>query len=143
RAAAPARRGCRAQGHEGLERSADRHVAPAGDYAVGARATGRVMLARVLSIAFARGGLLALIGLAAGGSGLAAQDPTSPTVAALIETAADTARRTIFLRAQRLVNDGNGAEGRALLDSLLNATEPRAPEEAEILFWRATLAESW
>ena len=101
------------------------------------------MRARELKFVFARGALLALIGLAGGGSGLAAQDPTSPTVTALIETAADTARRTIFLRAQRLVNDGNGAEGRALLDSLLNATEPRAPEEAEILFWRATLAESW
>ncbi len=46
-------------------------------------------------------------------------------------------------RAQRLVNDGNGAEGRAVLDSILNATEPQSPEEAEALFWRATLAESW
>lgn len=55
----------------------------------------------------------------------------------------DSARTLVFQRAQRLVNDGNGAEGRGLLDSLLNATPPRAPEEAEILFWRATLAESW
>lgn len=55
----------------------------------------------------------------------------------------DSARTLVFKRAQRLVNDGNGAEGRGLLDSLLNATAPRAPEEAEILFWRATLAESW
>lgn len=49
----------------------------------------------------------------------------------------------VFRRAQRLVNDGNGAEGRRLVDSVLNATEPRSPEEAEALFWRATLAESW
>jgi septal ring-binding cell division protein DamX len=46
-------------------------------------------------------------------------------------------------RAQRLVNDGVGAEGRALLDSLLERTEPRSGQEAEVLFWRATLAESW
>jgi len=59
-------------------------------------------------------------------------------------TVADSAaRRTVFQRAQRLVNDGNGAEGRALLDSLLNATEPRSAAEAEVLFQRATIAESW
>ncbi len=58
-------------------------------------------------------------------------------------TGAAAQRVQIFLRAQRLVNDGNGAEGRALVDSLLNATEPRSADEAEVLFWRATLAESW
>lgn len=52
-------------------------------------------------------------------------------------------RAAIFQRAQRLVNDGNGPEGRALVDSLLNATEPRSAAEAEVLFWRATLAENW
>lgn len=52
-------------------------------------------------------------------------------------------RAELYRRAQRLVNDGNGREGRAIVDSLLNATEPRSPEEAEVLFWRATLAESW
>jgi len=46
-------------------------------------------------------------------------------------------------RAQRLVSEGNGAEGRALLDTLLERTEPRSAAEAEGLFWRATLAESW
>ncbi len=59
-------------------------------------------------------------------------------------TVADSAaRRTVFQRAQRLVNDGNGADGRTLLDSLLNATEPRSAAEAEVLFQRATIAESW
>lgn len=52
-------------------------------------------------------------------------------------------RAAVFQRAQRLVNDGHGSEGRALVDSLLNATAPRSPEEAEVLHWRATLAESW
>jgi len=46
-------------------------------------------------------------------------------------------------RAQRMVNDGYGVEGRALLDSILNASEPKSPAEAEALFWRATLSESW
>lgn len=55
----------------------------------------------------------------------------------------ETARTAAIQRAQRLVNDGSGAEGRAIIDSLLNATEPRSTDEAEILFWRATLAESW
>lgn len=57
-------------------------------------------------------------------------------------TRADSVQ-AVFRRAQRLVNDGQGAEGRALVDSMLNAAEPRSPEEAEALFWRATLAESW
>ncbi|WKW13627.1 SPOR domain-containing protein [Pseudogemmatithrix spongiicola] len=52
-------------------------------------------------------------------------------------------RAEIYRRAQRLVNDGYGTEGRALVDSLLNATAPRSADEAEVLFWRATLAENW
>lgn len=49
----------------------------------------------------------------------------------------------VFRRAQRMVNDGNGAAGRALVDSVLDAAPPGTPEEAEALWWRATLAESW
>lgn len=49
----------------------------------------------------------------------------------------------VFRRAQQLINDGSGAEGRALIDSVLEASAPRSPAEAEALFWRATLAESW
>lgn len=48
-----------------------------------------------------------------------------------------------YRRAQRLVTDGQGAEGRALMDSLVNAAEPGSSAEADALFWRATLAESW
>lgn len=60
------------------------------------------------------------------------------------QTPADSAaRRDVFQRAQRLVNDGNGVAGRAVLDSLLTATVPRSPAEAEVLFQRATIAESW
>lgn len=57
-------------------------------------------------------------------------------------TRADSAQ-AIFRRAQRLVTDGQGAEGRALADSMVNAAEPGSPAEAEALYWRATLAESW
>lgn len=49
----------------------------------------------------------------------------------------------LLRRAQRLVNDGQGAEGRALVDSILDAAEPLSPEEGEALYWRARLAESW
>lgn len=77
---------------------------------------------------------LALLVVAAATDELAAQQaPPTP---------ADTVQ-PVFRRAQRLVSDGHGAEGRALVDSVLNATEPRSPEEAEALYWRATLAASW
>lgn len=55
----------------------------------------------------------------------------------------DTTAAAVFRRAQRLVNDGQGVEGRALVDSMLNAAEPRSSAEAEALYWRAMLAESW
>lgn len=72
----------------------------------------------------------ALLPLQARAQGEAAPAPNAP-------------RAEIYRRAQRLVNDGYGAEGRALVDSLLNATAPRSADEAEVLFWRATLAENW
>jgi cell division septation protein DedD len=73
---------------------------------------------------------------------------TSPAFAQAVVSAQGPATRAdsmsiLFRRAQRLVNDGAGAEGRALVDSVLESTEPRSPEEAEALYWRATLAESW
>lgn len=46
----------------------------------------------------------------------------------------------VFVRAQALVSDGNGAAGRALIDSLIGATPPTAPLYPQALFWRATLA---
>ena len=47
---------------------------------------------------------------------------------------------TMFLRARRLVADGNGAAGRALADSLLTAATPGTLRYAEALFWRASVA---
>jgi len=46
----------------------------------------------------------------------------------------------VFVRAQGLVSDGNGAAGRALVDSVLKATPPYAPLYPVALFWRASLA---
>lgn len=46
----------------------------------------------------------------------------------------------VFVRAQTLVSDGNGVAGRALIDSVIAATQPSARLYPEALFWRATLA---
>src|SRR5438874_6956325 len=48
----------------------------------------------------------------------------------------------VFARAQALVSDGNGAAGRALIDSVIAATPPIAPLYPQALFWRASLAAS-
>lgn len=92
-------------------------------------------MARQLCVRFALGMMLS----ASMSQPICAQDSSAAVSAAAVSAA----RAQVFVRAQRLVNDGSGADGRALVDSLLNATEPRSVEEAEVLFWRATIAESW
>ncbi len=47
---------------------------------------------------------------------------------------------SLFTRAQRLVNEGAGAEARALLDSLVRATPDGTEARAQALFWRGQLA---
>lgn len=76
---------------------------------------------------------------------LAAQQPQSPppTVRPSAPPQPVDTVPMVFRRAQRMVNDGNGAAGRALIDSVLSASQPRSATEAEALYWRATLAESW
>src|ERR1700682_3928241 len=61
---------------------------------------------------------------------------------ATMAVAQTTTRPTdpVFVRAQALVSDGNGVAGRALIDSVLAATQPGARLYPEALFWRATLA---
>ena len=49
---------------------------------------------------------------------------------------------SVLRRAQRAVGEGNGAAGRALVDSVLAATPTGSPRFAEALFWRAALGES-
>ena len=46
----------------------------------------------------------------------------------------------VFLRAQEMVSDGNAAAGRAIVDSIVNATTLTSPRYPEALFWRASLA---
>jgi cell division protein FtsN len=62
--------------------------------------------------------------------------------AATLAAAQAAARPTdpVFVRAQTLVSDGNGVAGRALIDSVIAATQPTARLYPEALFWRATLA---
>ncbi len=53
-----------------------------------------------------------------------------------------TAGDAVFRRAITLVNDGEGAAGRTLLDSMVTAARPGSLELAEALYWRATVAPS-
>lgn len=48
----------------------------------------------------------------------------------------------VFVRAQAMVSDGNATAGRALVDSIVNATALTSPLYVEALFWKASLASS-
>lgn len=54
--------------------------------------------------------------------------------------AASDPRDTLFLRARRLVAGGNGAAGRALVDSALGASAAGTTEYATALYWRGALS---
>lgn len=45
-----------------------------------------------------------------------------------------------FLRAQALVNDGNAAAGRAIVDSMIAVAAPGSNDYAEAVFWRGVFA---
>ncbi|HUR91319.1 MAG TPA: SPOR domain-containing protein [Gemmatimonadaceae bacterium] len=68
------------------------------------------------------------------------------TIAALLLAAATTSvsaqstSSAVYARAQTLVSEGQGAEGRALVDSMYRISAPSSNERAEALFWRASLA---
>jgi TolA-binding protein len=47
---------------------------------------------------------------------------------------------SLFRRAERLVREGHGEAGRALVDTLLAATRPGSAQHAQALYWRASLA---
>ena len=53
---------------------------------------------------------------------------------------ATDARDTLFLRARRLVAGGNGAAGRALVDSAVAAAASGTTEYATALYWRGALS---
>ena len=50
------------------------------------------------------------------------------------------ANDSLFRRARRMVSEGNGAAGRALVDSLLAATDPSTPAFGDALYWHGALA---
>lgn len=58
----------------------------------------------------------------------------------LTDAGAQTVTDPVFARAQTLVSEGQGAQGRALVDSMYRLSAPASAERVEALFWRATLA---
>lgn len=50
------------------------------------------------------------------------------------------ANDSLFRRARRMVSEGNGAAGRALVDSLLGAADPSTPAYGDALYWHGALA---
>ncbi|HET7459310.1 MAG TPA: SPOR domain-containing protein [Gemmatimonadaceae bacterium] len=85
----------------------------------------------------------ALVAAAVGGasSPAGAQERQQPDVVRGVGATPEDARAgAAFARAQRLVAEGQGAAGRAIVDSTLGATAPTSPVYAEGLFWRASLA---
>lgn len=50
------------------------------------------------------------------------------------------ANDSLFRRARRMVSEGNGAAGRALVDSLLATTDPSTPAYGDALYWHGALA---
>jgi cell division septation protein DedD len=71
---------------------------------------------------------------------LAAVAAVAATVGAQGSAARSTAADSVFHRAIALVDDGEGAAGRALLDSMVLNTRAGSLEHAEALYWRATVA---
>src|SRR5688500_7538553 len=63
----------------------------------------------------------------------------SVTAAAQGQTTARAAEAALA-RAHEVASDGNGAGGRALIDSIVRATPPASPVYPQALFWRASLA---
>lgn len=57
-----------------------------------------------------------------------------------VQAWAQSSPESVFSRAQTLVSEGQGAQGRALVDSMYRASPPASNERAEALFWRASLA---
>ena len=58
----------------------------------------------------------------------------------VITVSASAVAAPVFARAQRLVAEGQGAAGRAIVDSVIRASAEGSDVFAEALFWRASLA---
>jgi len=67
--------------------------------------------------------------ISAAATGVKAQAPSQAT-------------ESVFVRAQRMVTAGQDSAGRAVVDSVLQATAEGTPRYAEALFWRATFSKT-
>lgn len=74
-----------------------------------------------MSRAFLCGAILAIAPIVAGAQGQVGVNP-------------------VYRRAQTMVNDGNAAAGRALVDSMIAVAAPGSNDHAEGIYWRAVLA---
>src|SRR5688572_21844742 len=62
-------------------------------------------------------------------------------VCPIVATAqATTGLNPVYRRAQAMVNDGNAAAGRALIDSMISVAAPGSNDYAEGVYWRAVLS---
>src|SRR6476469_5214611 len=69
-----------------------------------------------------------------------AQTTAADTVPGVAAPIARPATDSLYRRARRLVAEGNGVAGRALVDSLLRAADPAMPAYGDALYWRGALA---
>ena len=72
----------------------------------------------------------------------AAQTSTTTPTPAATTSPALPASDSVYRRARRLVSDGNGAAGRALVDSMLRASAEGTSSYGDALFWRGALSET-
>ena len=72
--------------------------------------------------------------------GAKAQTATTDSTIGLAAPIARPATDSLFRRARRLVAEGNGVAGRALVDSLLRAADPAMPAYGDALYWHGALA---
>lgn len=86
----------------------------------------------------------ALIALALAAPLAEGQRTTTPVDSSAVSASNDPIPRpandSLFRRARRLVSEGNGVAGRALVDSLLAAADPATAAYGDALFWHGALA---
>jgi cell division septation protein DedD len=68
--------------------------------------------------------------------------PVAAAVAAQSSATSPSANDSLFRRARRLVSEGNGAAGRALVDTLLSREQEGRAGYGDALYWRGALAET-
>jgi SPOR domain len=72
-----------------------------------------------------------------------AEAQSTPSAEPTLRVAGETPRPatdSLFRRARRLVAEGNGAAGRALVDSLMRVADPSTPAYGDALYWHGALA---